>query len=106
MIIAIGQMISKRRRRKTLVISGDFYSQKAKQNGIIPMAGLVTKKIVGMGIKYAGGEFYNFGVKELTDKFPEFDNDNLPFGSITENENGLLSNKWWFHVGRAKSVEI
>lgn len=94
---------------KTMVISGSFHGRRANVGDITPMAGIVEKagyKILPVFLKYAGGHFYNFGLKEEDDQFLDFDEQNLPFGIMTINTNPLVDCDYWFHVGRAKPVKL
>lgn len=94
---------------KALVITGSLHGRRKPVQQVIPQAGLMENagyKIMPVGLKYAGGQFFNFGLKQQDNKFLDFDDQNLPFGTVTTNTNELVDVKYWFHVGEALPVKL
>lgn len=96
---------------KTIVISGNFHSQKraevVEEKIITPAAGLVKQAgyiIFTIGLSYSGGNFYNFGTRTLNPNFHCYDKENHPFGTWVKNTNPLVDNDYWFCVGKAHAT--
>lgn len=93
---------------KTLVISGNAHYRIDELviggKKVVMMAALVAEKgikMIRLGIRYAGGEFYNFGAKKFTREMYDFDKENLPFGTISKEKDG-----WYIHAGLATKIDL
>ena len=105
-IMAI-ELIGNIENKKNIVITGNFHMGGPLniREGVEPCLNFVKRKtnlkILKIGIKYAGGDFYNYGTRKLSKDFYFGDKGNLDFGAITKNRN---DNVFFFHVGKAHSV--
>jgi len=105
-IMAI-ELIDNIKNKKNIIITGNFHMGgplNVREN-IEPCLDFVKSKanlkILKIGMKYAGGHFYNFGVRKLSKDFYFGDKENLDFGTITKNRDKDI---FFFHVGRAHPV--
>lgn len=105
-IMAI-ELIDNIENKKNIIITGNFHmgGPLNTRKGIEPCLNFVKSKtnlkILKIGIKYAGGHFYNYGTQKLPKDFYFGDKENLEFGTITKNRK---DNTFFFHVGRAHPV--
>lgn len=93
---------------KSIVISGNFHMGGGPANNkkeIKPCLDFVEQKtglkIAKIGLKYAGGNLYNFGIKHMTPNFYFGDPENLPLGTITGSPE---ENAFFLSVGEAHEV--
>lgn len=100
---------------KTIIISGNFHSQTKKQRVssktyVLPAAGVVAKrtnlKILPVDLKYAGGKFYNFGIRNITPELLSFDPQAMPFGSFTMEHSNNGWDRWSIHAGIVSPVSL
>lgn len=90
---------------KSVVITGNYHmkSLSDKEAEVKSASDYVAEKsslkILKIEMKYAGGTFYNYGVKELSKKLFSTEKTDLEFGTMTEHD-GVL----FFYVGEAHAV--
>ncbi len=102
------QVIEYIKTTKSIVISGNFHmgggpaNSKKGNNSCLDFVQKKTGlKIARIGLKYAGGNLYNFGIKHMTPNFYFGDTENLPLGTITK---GLREDIFFLSVGEAHEV--
>jgi len=101
------QFIDRFENKKSIVISGNFHMGGPinDREGIQPCLTFVKNKtglkILKIGVKYAGGNLYNYGIKKMSKTFYFGDENNLKFGTITKNIN---DETFFVHAGKAHAV--
>ena len=102
------QIIENIKDAKSIVISGNFHmgggpanSRKRNKPCLYFVQQKTGLKIAKIGLKYAGGNLYNFGIKHMTPNFYFGDLENLPLGTITK---ALEEDTFFLSVGEAHEV--
>jgi len=101
------ELINNIENKKNIIITGNFHMGGPLniREDVEPCLDFVKSKtnlkILKIGIKYAGGHFYNYGTQKLPKDFYFGDKKNLGFGTITKNIN---SDIFFFHINRAHPV--